>query len=51
MEKEIELLKEGIKAEEGNTELLQKVEECQVCIWSKPYISLAVVTPQVRDML
>uniref|UniRef100_A0A674HPR2 Structural maintenance of chromosomes protein 6 n=1 Tax=Taeniopygia guttata TaxID=59729 RepID=A0A674HPR2_TAEGU len=30
MEKEIELLKEGIKAEEGNTELLQKVEECQV---------------------
>ncbi|NXO79329.1 SMC6 protein, partial [Sitta europaea] len=30
MEKEIEVLKEGIKAEEGNTELLQKVEECQV---------------------
>ncbi|NWW11028.1 SMC6 protein, partial [Oreocharis arfaki] len=30
MEKEIELLKEGIRAEEGNTELLQKVEECQV---------------------
>ncbi|NXB93717.1 SMC6 protein, partial [Vidua chalybeata] len=30
MEKEIELLKEGVKAEEGNTELLQKVEECQV---------------------
>lgn len=30
MEKEIELLNEGIKAEEGNTELLQKVEECQV---------------------
>ncbi|OWK63342.1 Structural maintenance of chromosomes protein 6 [Lonchura striata] len=30
MEKEIELLKEGIKAEEENTELLQKVEECQV---------------------
>ncbi|NXC95862.1 SMC6 protein, partial [Certhia familiaris] len=30
MEKEIELLKEGIKAEEGNTEFLQKVEECQV---------------------
>ncbi|NXM11277.1 SMC6 protein, partial [Ploceus nigricollis] len=30
MEKEIELLKEGIEAEEGNTELLQKIEECQV---------------------
>ncbi|XP_041277529.1 structural maintenance of chromosomes protein 6 isoform X2 [Onychostruthus taczanowskii] len=30
MEKEVELLKEGVKAEEGNTELLQKVEECQV---------------------
>ncbi|NXH55340.1 SMC6 protein, partial [Rhabdornis inornatus] len=30
MEKEIQLLNEGIKAEEGNTELLQKVEECQV---------------------
>ncbi|NXD26885.1 SMC6 protein, partial [Spelaeornis formosus] len=30
MEKEIELLKDGIKAEEGNTELLQKVEEYQV---------------------
>ncbi|NXC62076.1 SMC6 protein, partial [Aleadryas rufinucha] len=30
MEKEIELLKEGVKAEEGNTEFLQKVEECQV---------------------
>ncbi|NWI80438.1 SMC6 protein, partial [Dryoscopus gambensis] len=30
MEKEIELLKEDIKAEEGNTEFLQKVEECQV---------------------
>ncbi|NXU02551.1 SMC6 protein, partial [Buphagus erythrorhynchus] len=30
MEKEIELLKGGIEAEEGNTELLQKVEECQV---------------------
>ncbi|NWZ82120.1 SMC6 protein, partial [Poecile atricapillus] len=29
MEKEIELLKEGIRAEEGNTEFLQKVEECQ----------------------
>ncbi|XP_056343085.1 structural maintenance of chromosomes protein 6 isoform X2 [Oenanthe melanoleuca] len=29
-EKEIELLQEGIRAEEGNTELLQKVEECQV---------------------
>ncbi|NWW60448.1 SMC6 protein, partial [Ifrita kowaldi] len=30
MEKEIELLKEGIKDEEGNTEFLQKVEEWQV---------------------
>ncbi|NXP68402.1 SMC6 protein, partial [Chloropsis cyanopogon] len=30
MEKEIELLKEGVRAEEGNTELLQKVEECLV---------------------
>ncbi|NWT65997.1 SMC6 protein, partial [Prunella himalayana] len=30
MEKEVELLKEGVRAEEGNTELLQKVEECQV---------------------
>ncbi|XP_068039516.1 structural maintenance of chromosomes protein 6 [Anomalospiza imberbis] len=30
MEKEVEMLKEGVKAEEGNTELLQKVEECQV---------------------
>ncbi|NXY58024.1 SMC6 protein, partial [Callaeas wilsoni] len=30
MEKEIDLLKEGVKAEEGNTEILQKVEECQV---------------------
>ncbi|NXB00011.1 SMC6 protein, partial [Cnemophilus loriae] len=30
MEKEIELLKEGVRAEEGNTEFLQKVEECQV---------------------
>ncbi|NWT19870.1 SMC6 protein, partial [Vireo altiloquus] len=30
MEKEIELLKEGVEAEEGNTEFLQKVEECQV---------------------
>ncbi|NWS86291.1 SMC6 protein, partial [Toxostoma redivivum] len=30
MEKEIEVLKDGIKAEEGNTELLQKVEGCQV---------------------
>ncbi|NXQ63007.1 SMC6 protein, partial [Anthoscopus minutus] len=29
MEKEIEVLKEGIRAEEGNTEFLQKVEECQ----------------------
>nr|XP_026650948.1 structural maintenance of chromosomes protein 6 isoform X3 [Zonotrichia albicollis] len=29
MEKEVELLKEGVRAEEGNTELLQKVEECQ----------------------
>ncbi|NXY08683.1 SMC6 protein, partial [Pteruthius melanotis] len=30
MEKEVELLKEGVEAEEGNTEFLQKVEECQV---------------------
>ncbi|NXD55698.1 SMC6 protein, partial [Corvus moneduloides] len=30
MEKEIELLKEGVRAEEGNTEFLQKVEEWQV---------------------
>ncbi|NXE34127.1 SMC6 protein, partial [Ptilorrhoa leucosticta] len=30
MEKEIDVLEEGIKAEEGNTEFLQKVEECQV---------------------
>ncbi|NWH94312.1 SMC6 protein, partial [Aegithalos caudatus] len=30
MEKEIELLKEDVAAEEGNTEFLQKVEECQV---------------------
>ncbi|NWT87116.1 SMC6 protein, partial [Lanius ludovicianus] len=30
MEKEIELLEEGVKAEEGNTEFLQKVEEWQV---------------------
>ncbi|RMC17213.1 hypothetical protein DUI87_05790 [Hirundo rustica rustica] len=30
MEKEIELLEEGVKAEEGNTEFRQKVEECQV---------------------
>ncbi|NXT12484.1 SMC6 protein, partial [Prunella fulvescens] len=30
MEKEVELLREGVRAEEGNTELLQKVEECQV---------------------
>ncbi|NXI09064.1 SMC6 protein, partial [Irena cyanogastra] len=30
MEKEIELLKEGVRAEEENTELLQKVKECQV---------------------
>ncbi|NXO63989.1 SMC6 protein, partial [Phainopepla nitens] len=30
LEKEIELLREGVEAEEGNTELLQKVEECQV---------------------
>ncbi|NXN85294.1 SMC6 protein, partial [Bombycilla garrulus] len=29
VEKEIELLKEGVEAEEGNTELLQKVEEYQ----------------------
>ncbi|XP_030800928.1 structural maintenance of chromosomes protein 6 isoform X1 [Camarhynchus parvulus] len=29
MEKEVEVLKEGVRAEEGNTELLQKVEECQ----------------------
>lgn len=44
-EKEVEVLKEGLRAEEGNTELLQKVEECQVCIWSKPDITLVVVTP------
>ncbi|NXR77229.1 SMC6 protein, partial [Pycnonotus jocosus] len=30
MEKEVELLKEGVDAEEGNTEFLRKVEECQV---------------------
>ncbi|NXU43561.1 SMC6 protein, partial [Drymodes brunneopygia] len=30
MEKEIELLEDGIRAEEENTEFLQKVEECQV---------------------
>ncbi|NXE94323.1 SMC6 protein, partial [Menura novaehollandiae] len=30
MEKEIELIKEGVKAEEANTEITQKVEECQV---------------------
>ncbi|XP_066170860.1 structural maintenance of chromosomes protein 6 [Sylvia atricapilla] len=30
MEKEIEVLEEGVRAEEGNTEFLQKVEECQV---------------------
>ncbi|NWV78212.1 SMC6 protein, partial [Dasyornis broadbenti] len=30
MEKGIELLQEGVKAEEGNTEFLQKVEEWQV---------------------
>ncbi|XP_063280660.1 structural maintenance of chromosomes protein 6 [Prinia subflava] len=30
MEKEIKVLEEGVKAEEGNTEFLQKVEECQV---------------------
>ncbi|NXY12956.1 SMC6 protein, partial [Atrichornis clamosus] len=30
MEKEIELIKEGVKAEETNTEFIQKVEECQV---------------------
>ncbi|NXF17927.1 SMC6 protein, partial [Rhodinocichla rosea] len=29
MEKEVELLKEGVRAEEGNTELVQKVEKCQ----------------------
>uniref|UniRef100_A0A8D2PKM3 Structural maintenance of chromosomes protein 6 n=1 Tax=Zosterops lateralis melanops TaxID=1220523 RepID=A0A8D2PKM3_ZOSLA len=29
MEKEIELLEEDVRAEEGNTEFLQKVEECQ----------------------
>ncbi|NXL18258.1 SMC6 protein, partial [Setophaga kirtlandii] len=29
MEKEVEVLKEGVRAEEGNTELLQKVEEYQ----------------------
>nr|XP_054485028.1 structural maintenance of chromosomes protein 6 isoform X2 [Agelaius phoeniceus] len=29
MEKEVELLKEGVRAEEGNTELPQKVKECQ----------------------
>lgn len=51
MEKEVELLKEGVRAEEGNTELLQKVEEYQVGIWSKPYSTLAEVTPQVRDLL
>lgn len=51
MEKEIELLEEGVRAEEGNTEFLQKVEECQVHIWSKPFLTLAVVTPQVRNLL
>ncbi|NXH89374.1 SMC6 protein, partial [Edolisoma coerulescens] len=30
MEKEIEVLEEGVKAEEGNTQFLQKVEEWQV---------------------
>ncbi|NXI80666.1 SMC6 protein, partial [Rhipidura dahli] len=30
MEKEVELLEEGVRAEEGNTEFLQKVEEWQV---------------------
>ncbi|NWW81143.1 SMC6 protein, partial [Climacteris rufus] len=30
MEKEIQMIKEGVKAEEANTEFLQKVEECQV---------------------
>ncbi|NWV12805.1 SMC6 protein, partial [Ptilonorhynchus violaceus] len=30
MEKEVEVIKDGIEAEEANTELIQKVEECQV---------------------
>lgn len=50
MEKEVELLEEGVRAEEGNTEFLQKVEEWQVHIWAKLFITPVVVTPQVRDL-
>ncbi|NXD68852.1 SMC6 protein, partial [Eolophus roseicapillus] len=38
MEKEIQPIKEFIRAEEGNTaKFVQKLEECQVRIWFKPY--------------
>ncbi|KAF1626274.1 Structural maintenance of chromosomes protein 6, partial [Eudyptes filholi] len=43
MEKEIQPIKEGIRAEEGNTEkFVQKLEECQVHIWFKPYVTLVL---------
>jgi len=44
MEKEIQPIKEGIRAEEGNTEkFVQKLEECRVCIWFTPYVTLVLV--------
>lgn len=43
MEKEIQPVKEFIIAEEGNTKkFVQKLEECQVHIWFKPYVSLVL---------
>lgn len=43
MEKEIQPLKEGITAEEENKrKFIQKLEECQVHIWFKPYVSLVL---------
>lgn len=43
MEKEIQPIKEGIRAEEGNTEkYVQKLEECQVHTWFEPYVTLVL---------
>lgn len=49
MEKEIQPIKEGIRAEERNTEkFIQKLEECQVRIWLKPYVTL-VLAPCLKN--
>lgn len=43
MEKEIQPIKEGIRAEEENTEkFVQKLEECQVYIWFRLYVILVL---------